>query len=211
MGRSPEPIGRRPEPIGVILAGGRGRRLGGAKAIVELRGRPLISYPWQALRAVLTEVAIVAKAETELPSLPGATVWTEPDTPRHPLVGIIHALGLAAGRPVVVCAGDLPFVTPTLIERLAGAESAGSPTVLAAGRGVVQPLLGCYRPGAADLLAGAFAAVARGDALPRMQKVVAGLGPRLLAVEDLDELFNVNSPADLLEAEAMLASRAENA
>ena len=25
-------------PIGVILAGGRGRRIGGAKAIVELRG-----------------------------------------------------------------------------------------------------------------------------------------------------------------------------
>jgi molybdopterin-guanine dinucleotide biosynthesis protein A len=34
-----------------VLAGGRGDRIGGAKAMVELRGRPLIRYPLDALRA----------------------------------------------------------------------------------------------------------------------------------------------------------------
>jgi molybdopterin-guanine dinucleotide biosynthesis protein A len=72
------------EPIGVVLAGGRGRRMGGAKAIVELAGRPLICYPLEALAAALDEVAVLAKADTELPSLPGATIWVEPQPHHHP-------------------------------------------------------------------------------------------------------------------------------
>ena len=77
--------GRRP-PIGVILAGGGGRRIGGSKAIVKLQGRPLITYPLAVLQAVFDDVAIVAKADTELPSLPGITVWVEPSAPQHPIV-----------------------------------------------------------------------------------------------------------------------------
>ena len=47
----------------------------------------------------------MAKPSTELPSLPGVTVWVEPESPSHPLLGIMHALSLAEGRPVLVCAG----------------------------------------------------------------------------------------------------------
>ena len=109
----------RSEPIGVILAGGRGRRMGGTKATVLLRGRPLVSYPLEALSAALAEVVLLAKADTELPSLPGTTVWIESDPLHHPAVGIIQALGLAGGRSVLVCAADLPFVTPGLVRELA--------------------------------------------------------------------------------------------
>ena len=98
-------------PIGVILAGGVGRRIGGSKAIVKLRGRPLIMYPLQALTLALGEVAVLAKPDTELPSLSGVTIWIEPATPQHPLVGISHALALAGDRPVLVCAADLPLVS----------------------------------------------------------------------------------------------------
>jgi molybdopterin-guanine dinucleotide biosynthesis protein A len=56
------------EPIGVVLAGGLGRRIGGAKATVELDHRPLLSYPLEAISAVLPEVAITAKPDSELPS-----------------------------------------------------------------------------------------------------------------------------------------------
>jgi molybdopterin-guanine dinucleotide biosynthesis protein A len=40
----------RTRPVGAILAGGGGRRIGGDKAIVELHGRPLISYPLETVR-----------------------------------------------------------------------------------------------------------------------------------------------------------------
>ena len=100
------------EPIGVLLAGGQGRRLGGEKAMAPLAGRPLISYPLAAMRAVLRDVVIVAKPDTELGAVQeGVEVWREPAEPRHPLVGIVYALSRAAGRDVLVCAADLPFIT----------------------------------------------------------------------------------------------------
>ena len=107
---SPSSIsGRQSPPIGVVLAGGRGRRLGGGKAVAQLCGRPMISYPLAALEAVLAEVVVVAKAETELPSLPSHTrLWSESESLQHPLIGLRTALELAAGTTVLVCAVDLP-------------------------------------------------------------------------------------------------------
>jgi molybdenum cofactor guanylyltransferase len=192
----------RQAPIGVILAGGLGRRIGGSKALVKLRGRPLLMYGLEALAAVLDEVAIIAKPDTQLPSLSGVTVWLEPTTPRHPLVGITHALALADGRPVLACAGDLPLVTPELIRRISEAQPAGSLAVLAAHQGEMQPLLGCYQPSAAERL-GTFAATPN---VP-LRKAVAAIEPRLIEVEDPDALFNVNSPDDLLQAAAILDHR----
>jgi molybdenum cofactor guanylyltransferase len=55
-------------PVGVVLAGGRGSRLGGrAKADVPVAGRPMLAYVLEALTAVLDEVAVAAKASTALP------------------------------------------------------------------------------------------------------------------------------------------------
>ncbi len=187
--------------MGVVLAGGLGRRLGGSKATVELRGRPLICYPLEALAAVLKEVAIIAKADTPLPSLLGVTVWIEPQTPRHPLHGIVEALGLAGGRPVLACAADLPFVTPELVSSLIAADSGGAPAVIAASAGEPQPLLGRYHASAAQPLA-----VAAREGAP-VRDAVAALGPRLVEVGDPELLFNVNAPEDLLQAAAILDRR----
>ena len=71
--------------------------MGGSKLTVALRGRPLITYPLDALRAVLEEVAVIGKPDLRLPSLSGVMVWIEPQEPRHPLVGIVEALALAGG------------------------------------------------------------------------------------------------------------------
>jgi molybdopterin-guanine dinucleotide biosynthesis protein A len=173
--------------------------MGGAKAMVELAGRPLISYPLEALAAALGEVAVLAKADTELPSLPGATIWVEPQVHHHPLVGISQALALAGGRPALVCAVDLPFVTPELIGRLAATDPDGAPAVLASHGGAIQPLLGCYQPSALELL---------GPAHDRpLRELIAAIKPRLLEVDDPDALFNINVPDDLLRAAATLDRR----
>ena len=195
-------MGRRRPPIGVILAGGLGRRIGGAKAVVKLCGRPLIAYPLEALTLALDEVAVIAKADTMLPSLPGVTIWIEPPEPRHPLVGITHALAFASGREAVVCAADLPFVTPELIDRIAHTDPAGAPAVVATRNGVMQPLLGCYQQLAGELLLSASEAAGQ-----PLREAVAAIGPRLFEVEDPEALFNVNAPDDLLMASAMLDRR----
>jgi molybdopterin-guanine dinucleotide biosynthesis protein A len=188
--------------MGVILAGGLGRRIGGSKAVVQLAGQPLISYPLEAVRAALGDVAVIAKADTHLPSLPGVTVWVEPDLPRHPVVGIVHALALAEGRPVVVCALDLPFVTPELIYRLATADLGKSPAVVACRGPDVQPLLGCYAPLAIDPLRNWLPADAP------VRELVASLHPRMLEVGDPELLFNIDSPEELLHAAGILDGRA---
>lgn len=170
---------------------------------MQLAGRPLISYPLAAVQTALADVAVIAKADTQLPSLPGVTVWVEPDAPRHPVVGILQALALAEGRPVLICAVDLPFVTPELIYRLASTDLGKSPAVVACCGTNVQPLLGCFGPRAIDLL--------HSTGLPEnapAREIVASLQPRLLDVGDPELLFNINSPEDVLHAAAILDQRA---
>lgn len=188
--------------MGAVLAGGLGRRIGGDKAVVELVHRPLISYPVEAVWRALGNVAIVAKFDTELPSMPGAEIWVEPQEPRHPLTGILHALGLAEGRPVLVCASDMPLVTSELIGRIARTKPSGTPAVVASAAGEIEPLLGCYHPSALRPLR-----AAAGDPGIALREAVASLRPRLFEVEDPSWLFNVNSPSDLLQVAGMLDRR----
>ena len=192
----------RTRPIGAILAGGSGRRIGGDKAIVELQGRPLISYPLEAVREALGQVAILAKADTKLPYVSGVTVWIEPEPRAHPLIGITQALALADGRPVLVCGADLPFVSAQLIRKLARANPGRAPAVVASARGAMQPLLGCYQWRALESLRRGAADTSR-----PVRDSIEGLEPVLLEVDDPDELFDVDSPDDLLQAAAMLDRR----
>ncbi len=186
-------------PIGVVLAGGVGRRMGGGKATVPLHGKPLLAYPVAALQTLLPEVVVVAKRDTELPALPGIPIWTEPDEPRHPLTGIVHALAQTDGRAVLVCAGDMPFATTALVRMLVDADAQGSPAVVPRTQHGLQPLLARYEPQALAPLAAALAAP-----LGPLRATVAALAPRELPCEDERLFFNVNVPEDLLTAAALL-------
>ena len=68
---------------------------------------------------------MVCKRSTQLlGDVDAAERWDEPDEPRHPLAGIIHALERAGG-PVLVCAADMPFVTTSACRELMAAAAAG--------------------------------------------------------------------------------------
>lgn len=187
--------GVRAAPIGVVLAGGAGRRMGGAKATVELAERPLAAWVLAALGAAVDEVAVVAKRESELPRLSREVrVWREPDEPRHPLAGVAEALRRAGGRPVLTCPLDLPFLGADALRGLLAAL--GELAVIAG-----QPLVGRFGPGALPALE---TAVAGGHSA---RETVAGLEPVLVEVPAW-RLFNVNTPEDLARAEAMVAEGA---
>lgn len=175
-------------PVGAILAGGAARRMGGAKMTARLSGRPLICWPVEALRTVLDEVVVVAKRDTGLPTLE-VPVWIEPDVPRHPRAGIVHALREAGGRTVLVCAGDMPFVTSAVVSLLLAVPPGRSAVPFAAGR--LQPLLARYEPSALAVLESAPVAEALVD-------TVRALRPQVLSMERADRSFvNVNTPDDL--------------
>jgi molybdenum cofactor guanylyltransferase len=180
--------------IGVILAGGRGRRMGGDKPSRQLAGRPLIAYPAAALAAVCDPVVVVAKRATTLPPLGDVERWDEPDEPQHPLTGIVHALE-RAGEPVLVCAADMPFVTPEALGSLVAAAGRAPAAVAVAG-GVLQPVLAVYAPAALD-------ALRRAEPDAPLTRTVEALDPVRVAVPP-PLARSVDTPEELRAAEAEL-------
>jgi molybdenum cofactor guanylyltransferase len=185
--------------IGVVLAGGRGNRLGGGKPSVALAGRPLLEYPVATLRAVCDRVAVVAKSDTVLPSMPSAVErWNEPPEPRHPLAGIVYALETARAA-ILVCAADMPFLTPEACRsliRAAGREPAPAVVVVSGGR--LQPTFALYRPAALAQLRDAPAGVP-------LTRVVEALEPLKVPMAT-SVTRSVNTREDLCVAEAELSS-----
>jgi molybdopterin-guanine dinucleotide biosynthesis protein A len=181
--------------VGAVLAGGRGRRLGGGKPSAQLAGRPLAAYAAGALAGVCDRVAVLCKRGEELPELPGVERWDEPDEPRHPLTGIVHALERAGG-PVLVCAADMPFVTGDACRTLLAAAGSGGPAVVAVSEGVLQPVFGLYSPAALDGLR-----EASGDA--PLTATVEALDPARVALPPAI-VRSVNTPEDLAEAKNAL-------
>jgi molybdopterin-guanine dinucleotide biosynthesis protein A len=196
--------------LGAVLAGGRGSRLGGAQAWVELRGHPLYSYPLAAIEAAGLDPVVCAKQTESRGSFRSlrvrkeprdkVMVLEEPEEPRHPLAGIVAALRVE--RPAVVVACDMPFVAPDLIAFLAEADE---PLVVPALDGRLHPLLGRYE---AVLLPDLEAALRREEPLTR---TIESLRPRFLDEQELSRfgdphrlLFNVNDPDDLREAERLI-------
>jgi molybdopterin-guanine dinucleotide biosynthesis protein A len=100
----------------VVLAGGLGSRIGGDKAIVQLAGRPLISYALDAARSAGLGVVVVAKSTTRLPPL-DVRLLLEPAEPTHPLLGIITALEKLPAVVAIPC--DMPLLRPEGLAALA--------------------------------------------------------------------------------------------
>lgn len=182
--------------IGALLAGGSGSRLGRtSKPAAVLAGRPLASYPAEALAAVCERVAVVCKSDTELPPLPDVERWEEPDEPRHPLTGIVFALQTAGG-PVLVCAADMPFVTADACRTLLGVASQGGAAVVATADGIMQPTFGLYAPSALDVLRAAPADAPLTATVEALDPVRVALPAALVR--------SVNTLEELAEAETLL-------
>ncbi len=201
MGKSASHRWEPARAVGAVLAGGQGSRIGGSKALAELAGRPLISYPHAAVEAAGLEPLVVAKPDSELPPL-SCRVIREPARPRHPLCGIVAALRAAEGRAVVVVACDMPLVDPALLAHLAAATD---PLLVPVLDGCPQPLHARY---GAELRPQLEMALEREEPLRR---TVDSLAPRLLDEEEVAGfgdprrlLLNVNTPADVEAAERLL-------
>jgi molybdopterin-guanine dinucleotide biosynthesis protein A len=187
-----------------ILAGGRSTRMGRPKPAVPLAGRPLIDYPIEAARSVGLEPWVIAKPDTDLPPL-DCRIVHEPAEPVHPLCGIVAALDAAAPWPIVALGADMPFVEDKLIAWIASHLT----TAVVEVDGRQQPLLARYGGEDLDPLR---EALAREEAA---QVGVSALDAQVIGEDELRRFgdprilsFNVNTPADLAEAERILADRA---
>jgi molybdopterin-guanine dinucleotide biosynthesis protein A len=187
--------------FGAILAGGQGRRMGGAdKAFLPLAGRPLIAQAIDRLGPQVAELAISANGDASrfatfaLPVLPDVA-------PLGPLAGVLAALDWAEGHAdaVVTVAVDTPFFPCDLVPRLYDAGNGDLAIATSAGR--AHPTF-AFWPVA--LRTGLRAALAQGEA-----KVMRFTDSHHAAVADFaegppDPFWNLNTPADLAAAQAAM-------
>lgn len=189
--------------LGVLVAGGRGRRLGLGvpKALVTVGGRTLLERALATLGAVCDEVVVAAPASLELP-VDAAVRAFDPSGAEGPLAGVVAGLGARPHQTAIVLGVDFPFmrsaVLATLLDRLAEAAA-----LMPAPGGVPQPLAAACGSAAQ---AGLAAALANGER--SITRAMLALPARLVDADTLAawgidprDFFNLNLAADLAWAE----------
>lgn len=118
----------------VILAGGRGTRMGGAdKGLLEYRHGPLIEWVLRAIRPQVSEVLISANRNIDRYARYGCRVVQ--DAPRDfsgPLAGVLAAMDAVTTPWLLVTPCDSPHLPANLTQRLLqAARAAGAPIAVA--------------------------------------------------------------------------------
>lgn len=101
---------------GIILAGGKGSRLGLEKAFLEIGGKSIIEIVIDALD-LCDEIIISANDANRFKNLPARIV---PDEPRSggALVGLYSSLKAAKNDLAIVVACDMPFLSKSFIRHI---------------------------------------------------------------------------------------------
>ena len=105
---------------GVVLAGGRARRMGGEdKGLVVYRGRPLVAYALDALSLIAVTILINANRNQEEYARFGYPVIEDlTDSFDGPLAGLLSAMRSAQTEYVLTVPCDCPQVNGALLGRL---------------------------------------------------------------------------------------------
>jgi molybdopterin-guanine dinucleotide biosynthesis protein A len=188
---------------GGILAGGRGRRLGGAdKGLIELDGRPLAAHIAARLAPQVDRVLVNANRNLEAYRALGHPVVQDEDPDfQGPLAGMAALLAHASTPWLVVVPCDGPFLPADLVERLWTARARARAEIGVAHDGTrLQPVYG--------LLPRALLADLRAYLQAGGRKIDRWYARHAVAEADFSDeagdFFNVNTPEDRLRAEARL-------
>jgi len=128
---------------GVILAGGKSRRMGGSpKALLPFGGRPLIEHIAETLRSVLPDCWVVTNTPELYESL-GLRMVGDVFPEGGSLGGIYSGLQAASGDAAFCVACDMPFLSAPLVAYLAG-RAAEADVVIPDAGGELQTLHAVY-------------------------------------------------------------------
>ena len=187
---------------GIVLAGGRGSRLGGVdKARLDIGSLTTLERVRAALDGLASETILVVNDEG-LVGTPGLRLVRDPEPHAGVMPALLAALEVAVRPLCVLVACDMPFLNPALLRWLVAA-AADQDVVIPEVGGQLQPMHAVYRrQPCRDAIA---AALARGDR--RMISFLDGLRVRRVAEAEarlldpeLRSFFNINTAEDLAEA-----------
>ncbi|MBM3492319.1 MAG: molybdenum cofactor guanylyltransferase MobA [Alphaproteobacteria bacterium] len=194
---------------GVILAGGQSRRMGGGdKALRLLAGRPMLAHVIARAGPQISELALNANGDAGRFAGFGLPVIADSVAGfAGPLAGILAGLDWAAALPGCVhllsLPADAPFLPGDLLARLAAARrAAGADIAVAASGGRTHPVVALWPLALReDLRAALLAGERKIDRFTAARRVTLVEWPAV----PLDPFFNANTPAELAEAERLLA------
>ncbi|MBL7898849.1 MAG: molybdenum cofactor guanylyltransferase [Crocinitomicaceae bacterium] len=126
----------------LILAGGKSTRMGQDKGLMELDGKPMISYVIDVAKKISERILIVANLESynqfNLPVIKDVVVE------KGPIGGIYSGLKKSETEYNLVLSCDIPFIHQGVLEFLVE-SSTGYDITVASQEGKLHPLVGVYR------------------------------------------------------------------
>lgn len=184
--------------FGVILAGGTGRRMGGAdKALLPLRGQPLLAHVQARFEPQVERLAVSANGDPARLAFSGLPVLPDAQS-KGPLSGVLAALDWAEGADAVVSVSvDTPFLPGDLVPQLWLAGDGGLAVAQSAGR--LHPTCALWPRSLRD---GLRTYLAAGQA--KVMGFCDGAAVADFPVRGIDSFLNLNTPEDLALAEAAL-------
>lgn len=203
---------------GLVLAGGRGSRMGGEtpKPLLDLGGRPLITHVLDRMPEEASPILVSANDDRfdflGLPVVPDRIAGFA-----GPLAGLDAAAAILAARHpgvthLICLPGDTPFLPSDLAEKLTVglAANGGGRTAVALSRGALQPAAAVWTLSALSALSGFLASGAKAS----IRGFLDHAGYDTVEIGDVpaqdapggDPFFNLNTPAEH-EAARLFLSR----
>lgn len=185
---------------GVILAGGRGSRMGGVdKGLQPFRGKPLVAHVIERLAPQVAEILINANRNAEAYAGFGYRVIADGiEGFAGPLAGFERGLAHASHELVITVPCDSPFLPADLVERLRSALAAAHAQLAVAKTGEqAHPVFSLMRRGVHGSLRAFLASGQR-----KIDRWYAALGVVEVAFDDEPDAFrNINTREELASLE----------
>ena len=180
---------------GLVLAGGKSRRMGTDKALLEHEGRSQLAYVVQLVEPQVHRVFVSARPDQQ----------DEPERRRYgliidryddmgPLAGILSAMEEYPEADWLVVACDLPNITGDTLANLVANCSDDHPftAYVSSHDGLPEPLCAVWRSGTSGIIR---SFVEEGVRCPR--KILIRSDTHLIEQLDPASLDNINTPDDL--------------
>ncbi len=180
---------------GIVLAGGRSRRMGTDKSVITLNEKTLIEYSIDALKPLCDKVVI--SSNNYIYAYTGCEVWPDELPDQAPIVGIYSCLKRSTTEYNIILSCDMPLMSTVMIEYLLANSESHDITVPVHDNSLIEPLCGVYKQSAMGILK---KYIDRGNF--RLNQCIREASHRLITVDErlpfysTDMFSNINTPED---------------
>jgi molybdopterin-guanine dinucleotide biosynthesis protein A len=195
----------------IVLAGGKGKRLGQAKATLRLGERTIIEDVVDEMAGLTSEVIVVtSNSQNDLPHDLNARVFTDVHPGKSALGGVYTGLVKSSNRYNLVVACDMPFLNLDLLEHMISLAPGVDIVTIKVGQNV-EPLHAVYSKGCIDHIENMF----EKDDL-QVSHLLDAVKVRYIDEDELDvydphhlSFFNINNKTDLARAKKLKEATAK--